>query len=86
MKQQNFEMVDDTFEVAIKVMERLKLFAIAESLGGVECMCAHPASMSHASIPKEEREKVGLKDTLIRLSIGIEAIEDILLDLEQAMA
>lgn len=82
----SFEMADDNYEVAIQVMERLKLFAIAESLGGVECMCAHPASMSHASIPKAEREKIGLKDTLIRLSIGIEGIEDILMDLEQAIA
>jgi cystathionine beta-lyase/cystathionine gamma-synthase len=54
-------------------------------LGGVESLCTHPASMTHASIPKEEREKTGLKDTLIRLSVGIEDVEDLIEDLAQAI-
>ena len=58
---------------------------MSESLGGVESLCGHPASMTHASIPKEEREKVGLKDSLIRLSVGIEDVEDLIVDLEQAI-
>ncbi len=63
-----------------------KLFALAESLGGVESMINHPASMTHAAIPKAEREKGGLRDTLMRLSVGIENVEDLIQDLEQAIA
>ncbi len=63
-----------------------KLFALAESLGGVESMINHPASMTHASIPKAEREKGGLRDTLMRLSVGIEDVEDLIADLDQAIA
>jgi len=81
----SFELKGDNYEEAIQVMEKLKVFSLAESLGGVESLCTHPASMTHASIPKEEREKVGLKDTLIRLSVGIEDIEDLIADLEQAI-
>lgn len=81
----SFELDGDIMEEAVRFMERLQLFALAESLGGVESMCAHPASMSHASFPKEERLKIGLKDTLIRLSIGIEDITDIIADLGQAI-
>ena len=66
-------------------MEKLKLFALAESLGGVESLANHPATMPHAGVPKEEREKVGLLDSLIRLSVGIEDIENLLTDLEQAI-
>jgi len=62
-----------------------KIFSLAESLGGVESLINHPASMTHASIPKEERMKNGLTDTLIRLSIGIEDIEDLIADLDQAL-
>jgi len=58
---------------------------LAESLGGVESLACHPASMTHASIPKEEREKVGVTDNLIRLSVGIEHVDDLLADLEQAL-
>jgi len=58
---------------------------LAESLGGVESLCGHPATMTHASIPKAEREKAGLKDSLIRLSVGIEDIEDLIQDLNQAI-
>lgn len=64
----------------------LKLIALAESLGGVESLVCHPASMTHASIPYETRQKVGITDGLIRLSIGIEHIEDLLADLDQAIA
>ncbi|MCH1401416.1 MAG: PLP-dependent aspartate aminotransferase family protein, partial [Schleiferiaceae bacterium] len=60
-------------------------FTLAESLGGVESLSGHPASMTHASIPKEEREKVGVTDNLVRLSVGIEHIEDLLADLTQAL-
>ena len=81
----SFELKGDVYEEAINTMERLQVFSLAESLGGVESLCTHPASMTHASIPKEEREKVGLKDTLIRLSVGIEDVEDLIADLEQAI-
>jgi cystathionine beta-lyase/cystathionine gamma-synthase len=68
------------------MVRRFKVFALAESLGGVESLVCHPASMTHGSIPKDIRESRGLTDTLLRLSIGIEDIEDILADLEQALA
>jgi cystathionine gamma-lyase len=67
-------------------MESFSIFALAESLGGVESLCGHPASMTHASIPKEEREKVGLVDSLIRLSVGIEDAEDLKNDLSNALS
>ncbi len=70
---------------AIKVVEKLKVFTLAESLGGVESLAGHPASMTHASIPKEEREKSGVVDSLIRLSVGIEDRDDLIADLEQAI-
>ena len=73
--------VEETFNMASKV----KVFSLAESLGGVESLLNHPATMTHASIPKEEREKVGVTDTLIRLSVGIEDIDDLIADLEQAI-
>ncbi|CAN5601327.1 cystathionine gamma-synthase [soil metagenome] len=82
----SFSLKKDSLEDAIAVLEKFKLFVVAESLGGVESLCGHPASMTHASIPKVEREKVGLKDSLIRLSVGIEDAEDLLEDLEQALA
>ncbi|MFD0863445.1 cystathionine gamma-synthase [Sungkyunkwania multivorans] len=70
---------------AIKIVEKLKIFTLAESLGGVESLAGHPASMTHASIPKEEREKTGVVDSLIRLSVGIEDVEDLIEDLRQAI-
>ncbi|SDD66358.1 cystathionine gamma-lyase [Pricia antarctica] len=70
---------------AIKIVEKLKVFTLAESLGGVESLAGHPASMTHASIPKEEREKSGVVDALIRLSVGIEDAGDLVADLEQAI-
>lgn len=75
----------NSYAEAIRIVERLKIFTLAESLGGVESLAGHPASMTHASIPKEEREKSGVVDSLIRLSVGIEDIDDLLADLEQAI-
>lgn len=74
-----------SIETAIKFLESLKVIAIAESLGAVESLIEHPASMTHASVPKEDREKIGLSDTLIRLSVGIEDTEDLIADLSQAL-
>lgn len=72
-------------EDAINMLEKLKIFTLAESLGGVESLAGHPATMTHASIPKAEREKAGLKDSLIRLSVGVEDIHDLIEDIEQAI-
>ncbi len=69
-----------------KVVRRFKIFALAESLGGVDSLVCHPASMTHGSIPKDIRESRGLTDTLLRLSVGIEDVDDLLADLEQALA
>ena len=74
-----------SYEDAIKIVEKLRLFTLAESLGGVESLAGHPASMTHASIPKEEREKSGVVDALIRLSVGIEDEADLIADLDQAI-
>ncbi len=73
------------FTDAIAIVEKLQLFILAESLGGVESLAGHPASMTHASIPKVEREKSGVVDALIRLSVGIEDEADLIADLEQAI-
>ena len=73
------------YKSAIKIIEKLELFTLAESLGGVESLAGHPASMTHASIPKIEREKSGVVDSLIRLSVGIEDVEDLILDLDKAI-
>lgn len=81
----SFVLKSDRMESAIEFMEKLKLFSLAESLGGVESLVGHPASMTHASIPREERLKTGLKDSLIRLSVGIEDAEDLVNDLEKAL-
>ena len=78
-------MKDDSVEAATKVLTSTKLFSLAESLGGVESLINHPASMTHASIPREERIKNGLTDGLIRLSIGIEDAEDLVEDLKNAI-
>ena len=74
-----------SYEDAIRIVEKLQLFTLAESLGGVESLAGHPASMTHASIPKEERERSGVVDSLIRLSVGIEDKADLIADLEQAI-
>jgi cystathionine beta-lyase len=73
------------YSEAIKIVERLKIFTLAESLGGVESLSGQPASMTHASIPKAEREKTGVVDSLIRLSVGIEDVDDLIADLKQAI-
>jgi len=82
----SFDLRENTQAAANKVLSSTKLFALAESLGGVESLIGHPATMTHASIPWEERQKVGLTDSLIRLSVGIEDIDDLLADLKQALA
>ncbi|MCK7589692.1 cystathionine gamma-synthase [Subsaxibacter sp. CAU 1640] len=81
----SFTTKGNNFEEAIKIVEKLKIFTLAESLGGVESLAGHPASMTHASIPKEEREKTGVVDSLIRLSVGIEDMDDLIDDLKQAV-
>lgn len=73
------------YDDAIAIVQKLKVFTLAESLGGVESLAGHPASMTHASIPSKERKKLGIVDALIRLSVGIEDVEDLMEDLEQAM-
>ena len=75
----------NNYDQAIKCVENLRVFTLAESLGGVESLCGHPASMTHASIPKVEREKIGVVDSMIRLSVGIEDAEDLINDLQQAL-
>jgi len=81
----SFTLKDDSLEKAFTLMKSVELFSLAESLGGVESLVNHPASMTHASIPKEERAKNGLVDSLIRLSIGVEDSEDLIEDLTQAL-
>ncbi|GHE62223.1 MULTISPECIES: PLP-dependent aspartate aminotransferase family protein [Roseivirga] len=81
----SFTFHEDDMQQSFRVMERFKVFALAESLGGVESMANHPATMTHGAIPREERMKVGLLDSLIRLSVGIEDADDLIADLEQAI-
>jgi cystathionine beta-lyase/cystathionine gamma-synthase len=81
----SFTLKNDSVEEAMRVLSSTKVFALAESLGGVESLINHPASMTHASIPREERIKNGLSDSLIRLSVGIEDAEDLMNDLAQAI-
>jgi len=81
----SFILKNDNQEAAFEVLKKFKVFSLAESLGGVESLVGHPASMTHASIPKEERLKSGLTDSLIRLSVGIEDVEDLIADLTQAI-
>jgi len=82
----SFDLKNSSVENATKVMSNTHLFTLAESLGGVESLIGHPASMTHASIPREERLKVGLTDSLIRLSIGVEDVGDLIEDLSAALA
>ncbi len=81
----SFDLKEDTLENANKILTKTKLFTLAESLGGVESLIVHPSTMTHASIPREERLKVGLTDSLIRLSVGVEDVDDLLADLQQAL-
>ena len=81
----SFRLASNNRDNAIKFLESTKLFTLAESLGGVESLVSHPITMSHASIPKEEKEKLGITNSLIRLSVGIEDVNDLIDDLEQAL-
>ena len=83
-------MVSFTFKSAAKAdaisfLEKLKVFTLAESLGGVESLANHPALMTHASIPAEKRAEIGVTDDMVRLSVGVEDIEDLIADIEQAL-
>jgi cystathionine beta-lyase/cystathionine gamma-synthase len=73
-------------ELARTILEKVKVFQLAESLGGVESLIGHPASMTHASVPRHLRDSMGLTDSLIRLSVGIEDADDLIQDLDQAMS
>ena len=81
----SFDIVGNKLEDAVTIVSNTHFFTLAESLGGVESLIGHPASMTHAAIPKEEREKTGVVDSLIRLSVGIEDIDDLIRDLERAI-
>ncbi len=81
----SFSLKDDSAKAATQVLSQTHLFSLAESLGGVESLIGHPASMTHAAIPKEERLKSGLTDSLIRLRVGVEDIDDLIADLAQAI-
>ena len=82
----SFKLKDESRAAAFKVLENFKVFTLAESLGGVESLVNHPVTMTHASIPEKERAKIGITDSLIRLSVGIEDIDDLLKDLKEALA
>jgi len=81
----SFDLKDNTMENAVRILSGTQLFSLAESLGGVESLIGHPATMTHASIPREERLKVGLTDSLIRLSVGVEDADDLIADLNNAL-
>jgi cystathionine beta-lyase len=81
----SFTLKGNKLEDALNILKQVKIFALAESLGGVESLIGHPVTMTHAAIPKESREKSGVIDGLIRLSIGIEDVEDLIEDLNQAL-
>jgi len=82
----SFDLNADNIDAAMKVLSSTHLFSLAESLGGVESLIGHPASMTHASIPREQRLASGLTDSLIRLSVGIESYEDLEADLANALS
>jgi len=81
----SFRLEDESKEATFKVLENTKVFTLAESLGGVESLVNHPATMTHASLPEPERLKLGINDSLIRLSVGIEDIDDLINDLKHAI-
>ncbi len=81
----SFGLKEDTKDAAFKVLSNFKLFTLAESLGGVESLVGHPATMTHAAIPQEKRIKAGVSESLIRLSVGIEDVEDLVEDLDNAL-
>jgi cystathionine beta-lyase/cystathionine gamma-synthase len=82
----SFNLVGNQLEEALNVVKKASIFALAESLGGVESLIGHPVTMTHAAIPKEEREKIGIVDSLIRLSVGVEDISDLIADLKKALS
>ena len=82
----SFTLKNDSFTHALQIITNTKIFKLAESLGGVESLISHPASMTHASIPQEERKKNNISDSLIRLSIGIEDGDDLIHDLKQVFS
>jgi cystathionine beta-lyase len=82
----SFTLKGNKLEDALSAVKKVEIFSLAESLGGVESLIGHPATMTHASIPKAEREQSGVVDSLIRLSVGIEDVEDLIQDLTQALA
>lgn len=82
----SFSLKGNKIDEAFKIASGMKVFSLAESLGGVESLISHPATMTHASIPKPEREKVGVVDSLLRLSVGIEDVDDLLEDLKQGLS
>ena len=82
----SFTFVSGRKEESILFLEKLKVFTLAESLGGVESLANHPALMTHASIPEDKRKEIGITDDLVRLSVGLEDIEDLITDLEQALS
>jgi len=81
----SFTLKGNRLEDALDVVKKVKIFALAESLGGVESLIGHPVTMTHAAIPKGEREKTGVVDSLIRLSVGVEDVEDLITDIKQAL-
>ena len=81
----SFTLKGNKLEDALNVVKKVEIFALAESLGGVESLIGHPATMTHAAIPKAEREKTGVVDSLIRLSVGVEDVDDLLADLANAL-
>ena len=81
----SFTLKGNQLQDALNVVKKVAIFSLAESLGGVESLIGHPATMTHAAIPKAEREKTGVVDSLIRLSVGVEDVEDLIADLQQAL-
>jgi cystathionine gamma-lyase len=81
----SFELADDDMDAAIQVLKSTDVFTLAESLGGVESLIEHPASMTHASVPPEQRRAIGLTDSLLRISVGVEEVEDLQDDLDRAL-
>lgn len=82
----SFTLKENNLDDALSVLKKVKIFALAESLGGVESLIGHPVTMTHAAIPKKEREKNGVVDSLIRLSVGVEDVEDLIADLKKALS
>jgi len=78
--------VDGDLAATRRVLERTRLFTLAESLGGVESLIEHPAIMTHASIPSDKRDQIGISDSLVRLSVGIEDPDDLIADLDMALS